>query len=61
MILFQVYQDAWRMERIQYKKAMEDYNASLSEIDSVDAPAAKQAKHIEIKGDPSTANPIPGS
>jgi hypothetical protein len=49
------------MERVQYKKAMEDYNAGLSEIDSVDAPSAKQAKHIEIKDDHSTANPIPGT
>jgi hypothetical protein len=49
------------MERVQYKKAMEDYNAGLSEIDSLDAPSAKQAKHIEIKDDHSTANPIPGT
>ena len=47
------------MERVQYKKAMDDYNAGLSDFDSVDAPAAKQTRHVE--DEPSTANPVSGS
>ena len=49
------------MDRVQYKKAMDDYNATLSDSDSVDAPVAKQTKVIEIKDEISATNPIPGS
>ena len=33
--VFKVYQDAWRTEREQYKKALEEYNASLNETELV--------------------------
>ena len=48
------------MERVQYKKAMDEYNASLIEIDSVDGPSAKHVKTIEIKEEVTQTNPIPG-
>ena len=49
------------MERLQYKKAMDEYNASLAEADSVDGPSAKQAKTAEIKDNLAPTNPIPGT
>ena len=50
------------MERVQYKKAMEEYNAAKIETDALDGPSAKQAKHvIEIEDDVSTVSPIPGN
>ncbi|XP_028392694.1 formin-J-like isoform X2 [Dendronephthya gigantea] len=52
-----VYQDAWRLERVQYKKAMEEYNASFNEIDLVDAPSPKLMKS-ETKDDLATVPPV---
>lgn len=49
------------MERVQYKKAMEEYTAGLDAADTVDGTVTMETSDVEMKDEVPTTTPIAGT